>query len=115
MTTPTQHPTLPRSLQTSQMLLALNLPAHRLGYSHLCIAIPYFAEDFRRGLTKDVYPFVAAQYGNVSWSAIEQTIRHAILYGWENGDPEVWAEFFPNAKKAPTNKQFIATLAKRLK
>lgn len=108
-------PEISRQQQTERMLDALGLAAHRYGYLYLCLLIPRFAEDFRASLTKDLYPYAAAYYGYSDWRPIERAIRDLIISAWLNRDPEVWAEFFPNQRKPPSNKQFIAALAKKLR
>jgi len=101
--------------QTSIMLRELGMPAHRFGYIHLCVIIPYFAQDYRRVLTKDVYPYAAAHFRYDDWRPIERSTRDLIVDGWNDRDPVVWEQYFPNLKTAPSNKRFIATLAARLK
>jgi hypothetical protein len=51
----------------------------------------------------------------MDWRAVEFAIRKTILSAWENRDPEKWEVYFPGITKAPTNKQFVATLAQRIK
>ena len=115
METIVEEPSKSHQEQTNEMLHELGLPAHRFGYTHLCIIIPYFAQDYRRVLTKDVYPYAAAHFGYDDWRPIERSTRDLITDGWNERDPVVWKKYFPNLKKVPSNKQFIATLAARLK
>ncbi|MBO4938113.1 MAG: sporulation initiation factor Spo0A C-terminal domain-containing protein [Oscillospiraceae bacterium] len=98
-----------------QMLRELQFAVHRAGYRHLCIAIPLFALDDAQSLSKELYPRVAEYYSYPNWHAVEHSIRVVILDAWERRDPEVWAGYFPDERKPPSNKQFIATLAERLK
>ena len=115
MTTPIHEPTKSQQDQTGGMLDILGMPPHRYGYTHLCYIVPLFARDYRQSLAKDIYPAAASHFLYEDGRPIEQSIRDLIAYGWANRDPGVWNEYFPNQKKAPTNKHFIATLAKRLK
>lgn len=101
--------------QVIQMLHELSFPIHRLGYKQLCIGIPRFALDDTQSLSKDLYPFLADYFGVSDWRAVDSTIRDVILTAWETGDTNVWAQYFPSLRKPPSNKQFIATLAERLK
>lgn len=104
-----------RQEQTADMLHELGFPSHRLGYKQLCTAIPRFSTDDTQSLTKDLYPYLAKHYAYLDWRAPESAIRDVIVAVWEERDPVVWEKYFPNLKKAPSNKQFIATLAERLK
>lgn len=101
--------------QTTEMLHELGLPIHRLGYRQLCIAIPYFAQDEGRSLSKDVYPHLAEVFGYPDCKAAESAIRDSIRQSWMARDPLVWKKYFPNPNRHPSNKVFIATLAERLK
>ena len=101
--------------QTMRMLHELCLPVYRLGYKQLCVGIPHYRENGIQNLSKDLYPWLAEQFDHVSPQAVEHAIREAIRYAWEHRDPEVWAQYFPGSAKQPSNKQFIATLAERLK
>lgn len=103
------------SEQTKAMLLHLQFPVHRNGYKQLCIAVPIYAQDPFQSLTKELYPAIARQLGFSDGKAVEHCIRDCILYAYEHRDPEVWEQYFTNAQKAPSNKQFLSTLAERLK
>ena len=98
-----------------QMLEELGIAANLGSHQMLCIGIPRFAEDPNQGLTKELYPYIAEQCGASNWEAVERCIRYAIAEGWKNRNPEVWEHYFPGFTKAPSNKQFIATLAAHLK
>ena len=99
----------------TQLLHTLRLPVHRLGYQCLVIALPRYAAGNTQSLTKDVYPYVARQLGCADWHSVERAIRTVIQDSWKHRDPAVWETFFPGLEKAPTNKQFLAVLAERLK
>ena len=99
---------------THEMLHALNVPIHRLGYRHLTVAIVRFSQGDMHSLTKELYPYLASYFGYKSWHAVENSIRGAIIDAWNNGDTDVWRQYFSYAKKPPTNKCFLATLAERL-
>ena len=106
---------LTREEQVVQMLRELNIPIHRIGYQQLCIAIPYFRTDTTKTLSKDVYPYVASKSGNINPLAVEHSLREVIHAAYESCDTQVWESYFPRIRKIPSNKQFIATLAERLK
>ena len=91
--------------------IAANLGSHQM----LCLAIPRFSEDIHQGLTKELYPYLAEQCGGTNPEAVERSIRYAISEGWKNRNPAIWELYFPGFTRAPSNKQFIATLAALLK
>lgn len=101
--------------QTAQMLQELHIPAHRLGYQQLCLMVPYYREHSFQSMTKDLYPWVARHFDFHTPQAVEHTIRDAIHHAWLHRDPQVWTRYFPDSEKPPTNKQFIAALAARIK
>jgi len=96
------------------ILLNLGLPAHRVGYWYLFVAIPCFAQNPTQSLTKELYPHVARLSHCSDWRNIEHTIRTAIVHGWENRNQEIWNYYFPTAKKCPTIKLFLSVLAQYL-
>lgn len=100
---------------TIKMLHHLRISIHRLGYKCLSIAIPCYATDDTQSLSKETYPYVARRLGYMDWRGVERAIRTVILDAWVQRDLGVWEEYFPNQKKVPTNKQFIAALAERLR
>lgn len=100
---------------TSRILPELRFGIHRLGYKQLLLLIPCYALDSNQSLSKELYPYAADYFGYASWQPVEHAVRVAILDAWERRDPEVWEKYFPGMKKPPSNKQFIATLAERLK
>lgn len=97
--------------QTIYLLMELGVPAHRIGYKLLCLAIPLFAENDTQTLSKELYPVVAAEVGYCDWRAAEHSIRDVIVTAWNQRNPAVWAKYFPDCRRPPSNKQFIATLA----
>ena len=101
--------------QTVQMLQQLHIPAHRLGYQQLCLIIPYYRENSFHSMTKDLYPWLANHFDYHTPQAVEHTIRDVIHYAWVHRDPQMWAKYFPEATKPPTNKQFIAALAAQIR
>jgi len=96
---------------TVKLLYELRLGIHKNGFKQLTIAIPCFYFDTTQSLTKELYPFIADYLGYHNWYPVERSIRFVILDAWEHRDPTIWEKYFPNKKKPPSNKQFIATLA----
>lgn len=100
---------------TSRILHELRFGVHRLGYKQLLLLIPYYALDDNQSFTKELYPYAANHFGYAAWQPIEHTVRDAISNAWERRDPMVWEKLFPGMKRPPSNKQFIATIAERIK
>lgn len=100
---------------TCALLHDLNFPIHRLGYSHLILAVIRYAQGDMPSLTKELYPYVAKRFGYSDWHAIERAIRSATADAWTNRDPQIWELYFPRCRKAPSNKRLIATLAEQLR
>ena len=100
--------------QVQVMLHALGIAVHRRGYQQLCIGIPLYARDVTQSLTKELYPTIARELGYPDWRSVERAIRSAICDAWGNSRSAVWAVYFPDARKPPSNKEFIATLAERI-
>lgn len=97
-----------------RMLHELGIPVHRVGYKYLILAIHSFGEDDGQSLTKGLYPNIALHFGYGDWHPVEHAIRLVILYAWENRLPGVWEQYFPCARRCPSNKLFIATMAEFL-
>ena len=108
-------PTIDQLSLAKDILHKLGIPVHRVGYKHLCIAIPHFAEDDMQSLTKELYPYIAESLGSSDWHTIEHSIRVVILDAWERRDSEIWENYFPNSRRSPSNNLFIATLAELIK
>jgi len=100
---------------TGVMLRELQVAVHRNGYQLLVFLVPDYARDGGQSMTKELYPRAAEQLGHASWQAVEHSVRNTIADAWKRRDPAVWERYFPGLKKPPSNKQFIATLAERLK
>lgn len=101
--------------EVSHVLLQLGVPAHRIGFEQLCFAIPRFAEDARQSLNGELYPYIAKTLNCSDWRAVEHSIRNTITFSWVHRDPELWSQYFLGYENAPSNKQFIATIAEFLK
>ena len=70
------------------------------------------------GITKELYPEIADRY-DTSVQRVERAIRHAIEVSWNRGDIDLMDEIFGHSvdidKAKPTNSEFIATIADKLK
>ena len=75
-------------------------------------------ETSLEGVTKILYPDVAKKY-NSTPQRVEKAIRHAIEVAWSRGKIDAIDELFGytinNHKGKPTNSEFIALIADRLR
>lgn len=98
----------------------IGIPAHIKGYQYLRHAIIMVVKDLDiiNSITKELYPTVAKDF-NTTASRVERAIRHAIEVAWDRGDTEVLNSFFgytiANTKGKPTNSEFIAMIADKLR
>lgn len=98
----------------------IGVPAHIKGYHYLRTAILLSISDSEmiNSVTKLLYPTVAKKYSTTS-SRVERAIRHAIEIAWDRGDLDTLNSFFGytihNSKGKPTNSEFIALIADKLR
>lgn len=98
----------------------IGVPAHIKGYHYLREAILYSIDNMEaiNAVTKILYPEVAKRY-NTTPSRVERAVRHAIEVAWDRGDLETLQKYFgytvSNVKGKPTNSEFIAMIADRLR
>ena len=69
-------------------------------------------------ITKEMYPQIAVKFNTTS-SRVERAIRHAIEISWTRGDYDLMEEVFGHSvdydRAKPTNSEFIATIADKLR
>ena len=74
--------------------------------------------DVINAITKALYPQAAKAVGTTP-SRVERAIRHAIEVAWDRGDVDVLNSYFgytiQNSRGKPTNSEFIAMIADKLK
>ena len=98
----------------------VGVPAHIKGYQYLREAIMMVVDniDMINQITKQLYPEIAHKYKTTS-SRVERAIRHAIEVAWSRGKIEATESIFGytvNANKGkPTNSEFIAMIADKLR
>ena len=104
----------------TNLLHSLGMPSHIKGYSYIrdSISLMYNKPSMLGAITKELYPEIASMYDTTS-SRVERAIRHAIEVSWTRGDYEVMEEIFGHSvdydRAKPTNSEFIATLADKLR
>ena len=101
----------PAAEQLTSYLHSLRLPTYRDGYRQLIEGIMKFRQDPQQHMTKELYPHIAQTCGYKSAEAVEHSIRSVIQQAWNQRDPIIWQQYFPNCNKRPSNKEFISQLA----
>ncbi|WP_170138756.1 sporulation transcription factor Spo0A [Oceanobacillus chungangensis] len=98
----------------------IGVPAHIKGYMYLREAITMVYNDIELlgSITKVLYPEIGKKF-NTTASRVERAIRHAIEVAWSRGNIDSISALFGytiNISKAkPTNSEFIAMVADRLR
>ena len=104
----------------TKIIHEIGIPAHIKGYLYLREAITMVVEDmdFLGAITKELYPTIASKY-NTTASRVEREIRHAIEVAWTRGRIDTINQLFGytvnNSKGKPTNSEFIALIADKLR
>ena len=98
----------------------VGVPAHIKGYQYLREAIIMVVNDIDviNQITKQLYPDIAKRYQTTP-SRVERAIRHAIEVAWGRGQTDTVERIFgytiSAAKGKPTNSEFIAMIADKLR
>ncbi len=98
----------------------VGVPAHIKGYQYLREAIMMVVNniDVINQITKQLYPDIAVKF-HTTPSRVERAIRHAIEVAWGRGQTETVESIFgytvSAAKGKPTNSEFIAMIADKLR
>ncbi len=106
--------------EVTSVIHEIGVPAHIKGYQYLRDAIIMVITDMDilNSITKQLYPSIAKNY-NTTPSRVERAIRHAIEVAWSRGKMDTIDKLFGytvnNGKGKPTNSEFIALIADRLR
>lgn len=106
--------------EVTNVIHEIGIPAHIKGYQYLRDAIIMAINDMDilNSITKQLYPNIAKNY-NTTPSRVERAIRHAIEVAWSRGKMDTIDKLFGytvnNGKGKPTNSEFIALIADRLR
>ena len=98
----------------------VGVPAHIKGYQYLREAIMMVVNDIEviNQITKQLYPDIAKKFKTTP-SRVERAIRHAIEVAWGRGQQEAVESIFgytvSASKGKPTNSEFIAMIADKLR
>ena len=107
-------------IDITNMIHEVGVPAHIKGYQYLRDAITMVVDDMDLlgAVTKELYPSIAKR-NNTTPSRVERAIRHAIEVAWNRGRIETINTLFGytvhNDKGKPTNSEFIAIIADKLR
>ncbi len=106
--------------KVTNILHEIGVPAHIRGYHYMREAIMMAVSDIDvlNYITKELYPSIAKKC-NTTPSRVERAIRHAIEVAWSRGKVDAIDNLFGytvnNHKGKPTNSEFIALIADRLR
>jgi len=106
--------------RVTKVLHEIGVPAHIRGYHYMREAIMMAVNDMDvlNYITKELYPSIAKKCNTTS-SRVERAIRHAIEVAWARGKIDAIDNLFGytiNTNKGkPTNSEFIALIADRLR
>ena len=104
----------------TNLIHEVGVPAHIKGYQYLREAIMMVVKDIDviNQITKSLYPQIAYKF-NTTPSRVERAIRHAIEVAWGRGDQKMVEKIFgytiSASKGKPTNSEFIAMIADKLR
>ena len=107
-------------VEITNIIHDIGVPAHIKGHQYLREAISLVMKDTEilNGITKVLYPAVAEKYNTTS-SRVERAIRHAIEVAWGRGKIDTFQNVFGYTinlgKGKPTNSEFIAMIADKLR
>lgn len=118
----TAKPNKPKSLEmeVTNIIHEIGIPAHIRGYLYLRDAILLVVENISllNAVTKELYPAIAKKYDTTA-SRVERAIRHAIELAWDRGNVNYLNDVFGHTvridKGKPTNSEFIAIIADKLR
>lgn len=104
----------------TEIIREIGIPANIKGYQYIREGIMMSINDMNmlNYVTKMLYPSIAKKYKTTS-SSVERAIRHAIEVAWGRGKMDYIEEMFgytvSAGKGKPTNSEFIALIADKLR
>lgn len=107
-------------IEVTKVIHEIGVPAHVKGYQYLRDAIMLVVAEinYLGAVTKELYPTIAQKYDTTP-SRVERAIRHAIELAWDRGDLDkinkVFGYTISGERGKPTNSEFIAIIADRLR
>jgi two-component system response regulator (stage 0 sporulation protein A) len=106
--------------EITRIIHDIGIPAHIKGYNYLrdSIILAIKDADVINCITKVLYPTIAKMYQTTP-SRVERAIRHAIEVAWNRGNTDTLNDLFgytiSNGKGKPTNSEFIALIADKIR
>ncbi|HCQ6347371.1 TPA: sporulation transcription factor Spo0A [Clostridioides difficile] len=106
--------------EITNIIHEIGVAAHIKGYLYLREAIKMVIDNVELlgAVTKELYPSIAKKF-NTTPSRVERAIRHAIEVAWSRGKVDTINQLFGytvhNTKGKPTNSEFIAMIADKLR
>jgi two-component system response regulator (stage 0 sporulation protein A) len=107
-------------VEVTGIIHEIGIPAHIKGYHYLRDAIVMVVSrvELLSAITKELYPSIASKYKTTP-SRVERAIRHAIEVAWNRGNLDLINSMFGHTvsqdRGKPTNSEFIAMIADRLR
>ena len=107
-------------IEVTNLIHEVGIPAHIKGYQYIRESIMMSIEDMDvlSSITKVLYPTIAKKFKTTS-SRVERAIRHAIEVAWTRGKSDSLENLFSytisSEKGKPTNSEFIALIADRIR
>ncbi len=107
-------------LEITTILHEIGVPAHIKGYLYIreAIKMVYRNVELLGAITKTLYPNLATKFCTTA-SRVERAIRHAIEIAWVRGNVDTISDIFSYTisynKSKPTNSEFIAMIADKLR
>ncbi|OEF98457.1 sporulation transcription factor Spo0A [Desulfuribacillus alkaliarsenatis] len=104
----------------TKIIHEIGVPAHIKGYTFLreAIMLVYEDQELLGCITKILYPQIAEEH-NTTPPRVERAIRHAIEVAWNRGNLDILKSYFGHTinatKSKPTNSEFIAMVADKLR
>lgn len=104
----------------TDMMLDMGVPAHLKGYRYLRDAIFLSGKDMEKvsSVTKLLYPVIAKRFKTTE-QKVERAIRNAIEVSWDRGNARTFEELFgysfSTGKVRPTNSEYIARVADKIR
>ena len=117
-----EHPATSNELEVAvtKLMREIGIPAHIKGYQFIREAIMLSIKDYDiiNSITKQLYPAIASQFSTTP-SRVERAIRHAIESTWNKGfvksDDKLFGYTLSTERGKPTNAEFIAIAADKLR
>ena len=106
--------------EVTHLMRDIGIPPHMAGYQYLREAIIQTINDPKsfNSVTKILYPSVAEKF-NTTAQKVERSIRNAIESAWTRGNHDSMDNLFGYtttfSKGKPTNSEFIAMMADKIK